>query len=200
MMHIWYIHGANATPASFTYIKSVLPKHKVTDIVYSANDPIDQTLDKLSKQVDGPIHIISHSLGGVLAVRLSQIHPDKVRSVTTMGSPLGGSEMAVRLRMLLPFNVFLKNIVPTNQIIRDLLAGGIVVPTLKMITTAGASPFDTKPSDGVVTVESQRALKGGVEMACHLNHFEVLLDPNVADLIRGFVNRFEDEASETIVV
>lgn len=200
MMHIWYIHGANATPASFTYIKSVMPEHKITDIVYSANDPIEQTLAKLSARVDGPIHIVSHSLGGVLAVRLSQLHPDKVRSVIAMASPLGGSEMASRMRMLLPFNVFLKNIVPTNSVIRELLDTGIKVPTLKMITTAGASPFDTKQGDGVVTVESQQALKGGVEMACHLNHFEVLLDPNVAEFVRGFVVRFEEQATETISV
>lgn len=188
-MRIWYIHGANATPASFAFVKSMMPEHEAIDIVYSANDPIQRTIDSLALRLTEPTHIIAHSLGGNIAVALSQMKPLLVQSVTTMGTPFGGSETAAKLRFLYPLSVFLKNIASGNETMAGIRAAGAVVPTLKIITTSGANPFDSKPSDGVVSVESQEDLRNTTDMYVPFNHFEVLLDTTVIKAIVAFIQK-----------
>ena len=186
-MKIWYIHGANATPASFTYIKSLLPSHTVIDVVYDASDPLRETVSKLAEMIDDDIHIVSHSLGGIIAVALSQQCPNHVKTVTTMGTPFGGSDTASKLRLLFPFSMFLRNISLGSPVLNTVRKIGVVVPTLTIVTSAGSNPFDTKKGDGVVSVESQLALSGSEVLHVNLNHFEVLLDANVARTISGFI-------------
>jgi pimeloyl-ACP methyl ester carboxylesterase len=50
-------------------------------------DGLDQLL--AAKAVGGPVSLIGWSLGGVHAVELAQRRPDAVRSIVTLGSPLG---------------------------------------------------------------------------------------------------------------
>jgi triacylglycerol lipase len=60
-------------------------------------DCIDRLVRKLSTTVQkahietgGKVHIIGHSLGGILARSVAVLHPDIVASVITMGSPIRG--------------------------------------------------------------------------------------------------------------
>lgn len=184
---IWYIHGANASPVSFNYIKSQLYDHKAVDLIYSARDPIEDTIAIASDQLKNPVHIIAHSLGGVIAVALSQIKPHLVRSVVTLGTPYGGSEIATRASVLMPFDPFIKNISTFNPTLLYVRSKGAVVPTLTIITNNGINSFESAPNDGVVTVSSQMALENPtIQVQMSLNHFESLINPNTVDLIKQF--------------
>lgn len=188
MEHIWYIHGANATPTSFTYIRTMLPKHEHTNIIYNANDPIDETIERIAGELQYPVHIIAHSLGGIIAVALSQRKPDLVKSVTTISTPFGGSEAATRLALVLPYNPFIKNIHVYNPTLNSVSRIGAVVPMLRIITTAGQNYFEPKPNDGVVTVDSQEDIQGNITTHYqNLNHFEILMCSDTVIHIRDFI-------------
>ena len=130
MTRILYIHGANASPLSFNYIKSKLPKHYAFDVTYDAHDPLDDLIELAENHLVEPSHIIAHSLGGIIAVALSQRVSDKVLSVSTLATPFGGSEAATTASILLPFNTFLKNINVRNPTLREIIHTGPKVPTM----------------------------------------------------------------------
>lgn len=184
--HIIYIHGAHATPTSFNYIKHRLPHHTHTDVVYDANEPLDESIDRALLYVDRPSHIVAHSLGGVIGVALSHAYPELVKSVTTMSTPFGGSEVASQVAMFLPFNTFLKNIHVFSPTLQSITRTRQTVPLMSFVTTAGGNSLQPKPNDGVVTVDSQLAY-GSHHIMVDLNHFEVLLCPSVATQIGHFV-------------
>lgn len=190
-MHIVYIHGANATPHSFNFIRQRLSHHSSTDIVYDAHNPLDEIIDDaeatILSAVDEPYHLVAHSLGGIVAVALSQRSKHMIKSIATMSTPFGGSEAATAASVLLPFNTFLKNISTRSPTLREIITTGPVVPTLNVITTAGGTMFEHRPNDGVVTVESQLAFVGTSTVEVQLNHFEVLLSPYVAQKLEQFV-------------
>lgn len=187
MTRILYIHGANATPQSFNYIKTQLPRHDVVDVTYSAHDPLEDLIDHAAVSFAEPTHIVAHSLGGIIAVALSQRFTSKVLSVSTLATPFGGSEAATRASILLPFDTFLKNIHVMNPTLREIIHTGPAVPTMNVITTAGSNAFETRPNDGVVTIDSQVAFTGNIQYKVNLNHFEVLLSPATVKLIEGHV-------------
>lgn len=188
--HIIYIHGAHASPVSFNYIKKQLPLHTHTDVAYDANEPLADSITRALMYVDQPSHIIAHSLGGVIAVALSHAYPELVKSVTTLSTPFGGSEVASQAAMFMPFNTFLKNIHVFNPTLQTILRTRQVVPLMNFITTAGGTSLQHKANDGVVTVDSQTAY-GSNHIFVDLNHFEVLLSPEVATQIGHFVLHHE---------
>lgn len=186
--HIIFIHGANATPKSFSYLEQLLPTHTREYLTYDASDNIGETIKHCAAKITQPCHLVGHSLGGVIAVSISQLlGPSKIMTVSTLSAPFGGSEVADRMSLLMPFNTFFRNIKTSNPIFRALRAIGPVAPTLNIITTGGHSPFEPKDNDGVVTVESQEALKGAYQVHVPFTHFEVLLDQGVADTISMFM-------------
>jgi len=60
-------------------------------------------LDRLIESLDGPLHMVGHSLGGVLALdylRQRSSHDMRVGRVVCLGSPLNGSALAQRLKRI----------------------------------------------------------------------------------------------------
>lgn len=187
--HIVYVHGANATPKSFSFLENTLSSHTKTYITYDANDDINDIILKATSTVNEPCHIVGHSLGGVIAVRLSQLlGPTLIHSVTAISAPFGGSEAADRVSIFFPFNQFFRNLRTTNPLFRSILFTGLVVPTLSIITTGGSSPLEPKHNDGVVTVESQEKLSSTNQLYLPYTHYEVLLDHGVGSAIDTFIN------------
>jgi pimeloyl-ACP methyl ester carboxylesterase len=173
---IWYIHGANATPSSFQRIKEKLPRHDARDIAYSVAIPLGETINTLITQVNGetrPIHVVSHSLGGVLAVALAQRHA-RIARVATLSAPFGGSRVADMLRWWFPCQLY-NDIHSNAPVIQEIGRRSCDAPVLSIVTTGGATPLITEPNDGVVSVTSQMALDGPTYIKLPLNHFEVLL-------------------------
>jgi triacylglycerol esterase/lipase EstA (alpha/beta hydrolase family) len=201
---IWFIHGANATPLSFTHIQASLKLDerfegmKFVNVRYDCQDPISTTTEIIAENLpdNTPIYLVGHSLGGVLAVAVSQrvkhfaLSKD-IRCVVTLASPLGGCEGADYLQWMFPHYHLFKNISTKNRVINDLRSAGAVVPTLNFVTTSGNNPIYPEANDGVVTVNSQRALRGAKKMEAPFNHFEVLLSEDIATHIKNAISNPE---------
>ncbi len=188
--HVWYVHGANSTPRSFAWLRDQFATpHAVTDITYQTSRPLNEALDWLkgeAAKAQAPFSIIAHSIGGVLAIGLANAFPDRVEKVVTLASPFLGCKAATMLRWLAPCSLF-DDIHPYSPFITEQRLRPTSVPTLSIVTTAGGTPVLGEPNDGVVTVASQRGLRGPTYRNLAVNHFEVLLDSEAATLTRDFI-------------
>ncbi len=186
-MSVWYLHGANATSRSFAWLKRELPTHEAVNIDYSTDIPMAVVLDEIADRMasDPDITIVGHSLGGVLAVALSQ-RCSNVRQVVTMGAPFGGSNIASVMRWLSPHS-FMNDIYPQSRLITGIHNKALTIPVFSIVTTGGRSPLIPEPNDGVVSVASQKALYGPHYVERGVNHFECLLDGETAQIISEFI-------------
>ena len=191
MKHIVYIHGLASTAKIFSHLNTQLPNHKATFIEYSSVGSIEESYKEvLSKMPDGPVTIIGHSLGGVLAYLLAirDDHYHDIQRLVTISSPFGGSDAATKLRWFYPrFKIF-----------RDLSFGSPIVKEitttpnhqyqmLSLVSTAGGLPFIMGANDGVVTVESQCAIPATKRVHIHSNHCEILQDEVTINEVKNFV-------------
>lgn len=52
-----------------------------------------KTIDRAYKRTGRPVHLIGHSLGGVLAMGAVPVVPERIASIITMGSPIRGPKV-----------------------------------------------------------------------------------------------------------
>lgn len=177
------IHGANQTSKSFVYIKQQLSNWRFVDIDYDSHDSFDNNLKRMISQLKhlGPVFIVGHSLGGVYAAHLTQ-HINVVGAVT-LASPYGGSGMADWARYLVPGFQLLKDIGRRSKPIADLQNIQITVPWLQVVGTRGNVPWMPEPNDGVLTLDSVRAMPDIDYVELPVNHYEIVCDDNVVDII-----------------
>lgn len=140
-----------------------------------------------------PLHLVGHSLGGLLARALLHHHHGEVAPgrLVTIGSPNGGSRtarMAVR-------NPLCHKI--TGRAVDELADGvpsGWRPPEREVGTVAGTLsvglgrvfPGLEKPNDGVVT-ERESRLPGADSRSLHVSHTQMVVSPRVARLVAGFL-------------
>lgn len=185
---VWYVHGAHASPRSFAYLKTLLPAHESHSIAYSSDTPAMQTLAEmvdLAEACERPIHVVGHSLGGVLALALSKRVPS-VERVVTLSAPFGGSKVASTMRWFIRHQLF-DDIHPHSTLMQMVARGPIRAPVLSFVTHGGRSSLMPEPNDGVVTVASQRAVEGPKYIDFDLNHFEVLLSEEIVEPLTSFL-------------
>ncbi len=53
-------------------------------------DRLSETIEKATVETGGRVHLIGHSLGGILARSAAMLFPERVQSVITLGSPFRG--------------------------------------------------------------------------------------------------------------
>jgi pimeloyl-ACP methyl ester carboxylesterase len=183
---IWFIHGAASTSLSFNWLKGQLRPHEAVDISYESITPLVETISYLRAEVAKctvPPIIIGHSLGGVIAASVAQVSP--VAKIATMGTPFGGSFAASVMRWFMPTQL-MRDISQQSPILAALQNDPPQIPILSFVTDSGLSVMGER-TDGVVTVRSQMALPGPRYITVPQNHFEVLLDPSVAEQIDQFL-------------
>jgi len=59
---------------------------------------LNETIDRVCKETGRKVHLIGHSLGGIIARSVSCQRPDDVRSVTTLASPFRGTILQQTVR------------------------------------------------------------------------------------------------------
>lgn len=183
---IWFIHGAASSPLSFNWLKTQLRPHEAVDISYDNITPLVDTISYIRTEVakcDVPPIIIGHSLGGVIAASVAQVSP--VAKIATLGTPFGGSFAASVMRWFMPTQL-MRDISQQSPILASLKNDPPRVPILSFVTDSGLSVLGER-TDGVVTVRSQMALDGPTYITVPINHFEVLLEPDVAKQIDDFI-------------
>ena len=120
--NILYIHGANMSPVSFTLIQTNMGTHNALSPEYSIEKPVDKNIKRIARLArkrfgNEPFDIVSHSLGGIIAILLlrTRLHIGKIVTIST---PLGGSEAAASLRYMYPRYQLYKDIDPSSDIIK----------------------------------------------------------------------------------
>lgn len=187
-MQIAWIHGLNQSSHSFNFIRHQLPAHEAVVIDYNSHQPLrDSMLEVRKKLPKGEFAIVGHSLGGILAVLMAAEHADRAKSVVTISSPLGGSKAASSLKWIPGHPKIIEDITPTSPKIELISQLKLTVPTMSIISTAGALPIAREPNDGIVTVASQKALSFGKKHEVKANHFEVLLHDKTVKFINDFL-------------
>lgn len=183
---VWYIHGAGSTSLSFNWMKARLPTHEAVDINYTTIKPLAETISYLREQAAAasrPVNIIGHSLGGVIAAAVAQEAP--VSKIVTMGSPFGGSFAASVIRWFAPTQL-MRDVSQQSPVLAALRRNPPTTPILSFVTDSNFTILGER-TDGVVTVDSQTTLKGPKYVTMPVNHFEVLLHPEVVDGIKGWM-------------
>jgi len=128
-------------------------------------EDIHPAIDRFAGGIEGSVHFVCHSMGGLLArVYLARYRPKRLGRVVMLGTPNGGSEIADRLKNFAAYRAFFG---PAGQQLGtqrdadiDALLPRIDYPvgiiagnrSIYPITSA----FLPKPHDGRVSVENTR--------------------------------------------
>lgn len=165
-------------------------------------EPGAHTVRRLVTQLDNytktfPIErlvLIGHSFGGVLAVdAVRRMQRKELASVITMATPFGGSGPASLIKLIkLSKSQFLENVGSYEPFFREFVKKKFPCRVRKIVTVEGTADIMPGQNDGVVSLESQLAMADDPMSSIvkvKLNHFEVLLAPEVTTLIIKELNR-----------
>src|SRR5882672_7846746 len=128
-------------------------------------EDIHPTIERFADSMDGSIHFVGHSMGGLLArVYLGRYRPKRLGRVVMLGTPNSGSEIADRLKHIGAYRAWFG---PAGQQLvtqRDATIAAMFPPVDYPVgIIAGnrsiypiTSAFLPKPHDGRVSVENTR--------------------------------------------
>lgn len=204
MKTIVYLHGAMSTPLTFQYIKESLLPHRAIMIEYDYNIKLSDALKSINSMISEELmnnptcefDIISHSLGGLMAVNVASNKKFNVKKVVTISAPFGGSEAAWYLKFLYPFTPLFREIAPYSTFVTQtlyLLEKGKMAKLnndgcfLPIVTNTGKGIMLKAENDKIVTLASQVTMKNVKYYYVELNHFEVLQSPAIVRKIKSFL-------------
>lgn len=185
-MIVWYIHGAGATERSFAWLQHQLPDHEPRFFTYPVSEPVVSAVQRLYRTLSkegNAVTLLGHSLGGVIATACAGF--PWVDRVVSLCAPFGGVKHTELLSM---FNLdpLVMDMREFGPMLRSLRASKSTKPHLAVIGRRSL-PFLNEPNDGAITVASQTAMPGIRYHEVPLNHFEVLLSEDVAEIVSNFL-------------
>lgn len=188
-MNILYVHGYNSSGKIFNYLISQLPKHKAFVVEYNSSHAVEKSIQAALDIIphEEPIYIIGHSLGGIVAHYLTTNYDLNVKGLVSISTPFGGHDVAGKLKWFYPRIKVFWDLSPNSACMKGLQAAKPECPFMSIVSTAGALPFMSEDNDGVVTIESQRAITADRTLDVASNHFEVMQDPNTVAEIISFI-------------
>ena len=175
MQNILLIHGANCSSLSFNYFKEKLPNANYTSVSYDVMNGFYFNLERMIDSTDEnqTYDIISHSMGGLYALHLSQHR--KLRRVVSIATPFNGAAIADWARYMMPYYPLFRDVYTKALPIKQCNEIIVQVPWLQLVTTRGNVPWLKLPNDGVVTVASMTSRKDVNYVYLEENHHEVML-------------------------
>ena len=138
------------------------------------------------------LHMVAHSLGGVVTLRALQLRPDpRVQRIVLLGSPVSGSLSGRRLakfragKLLLGKSDRIWKAPPENKF-PDGVAVGIIAGSLPigLGRLFGKIP---EPNDGVVTVAETQVTNAIDQVVLPVNHTGLLVSSKVARQVCAFL-------------
>ncbi len=149
-------------------------------------------LAALCEQVGTPLHLVGHSLGGLLIMTLLHHHPRiPVRRVALLGSPYANSAAAQGLshsatgRGLLGLTIqdWLRQPRPPIPagVEAGIIAGNLSIGLGRLFVRL------PKPNDGVVVLDETRVPQAADSIVVHTSHSGMLLSPKVAHAVCAFL-------------
>jgi len=111
------LHGISRTARSFRKLETELvgAGFVTLNLDYASRrkplaalaEDIRPAIERFAEEIDGAIHFVGHSMGGLLArVYLAKYRPQRLGRVVMLGTPNGGSEIADGLKNFLPFRAW----------------------------------------------------------------------------------------------
>ena len=203
------LHGIWMVGAGMMYVKHRLE----TDNGYQADlfsyAPVTETLNDVANKLaefiaesgDGPAHLVGHSLGGIVALRMLAVRPDiRIDRVVCLGSPLCGSRAAFHLSQLDWGNFILGKTI-TEGVIDDAAhrwAKG-VADSHEIGIIAGDVPIGfgrlvagfEEENDGTVAVSETRLPGAKDHVVLPVSHKGMLISRDVVDQTAAFLQRGE---------
>ena len=190
-MTLVYIHGASATSESFARIREHVKKLDLC-IEYNSSVGFDNNLRNMINLVEPleKVFFVAHSLGGIYAMHLADRFPNKILGAVTLSTPYGGSREADFARYFLPFSQLMRDIGTMSSPMSK-------IPNLQypkkhwtnVVTTQGSSPWIKQANDGVVTIQSMRAIEDMDLVELQLNHYEVVISDKTIEIIKDRLAR-----------
>ena len=181
-MKVVFIHGAWSSPKSFTYIVDQLNLTNHILLSYDTKLPFQQNLHNLHNQLVDctSIFFVAHSLGGIYAAHLAD---KRCLGGVTIATPYGGIESSALFRVLYPTQPVFKTLLPNSTELR--YCQQTALPNWTQLVCLGPGiPWISEPNDGVVTVQSQRALNSIQQLETANTHHDVLQDLNTCWIIK----------------
>jgi pimeloyl-ACP methyl ester carboxylesterase len=174
------VHGFWSHGAGMFLIKRRLEKEYGLRVLLFSYPSVRDTLDEnaaslarfIGEQQLGSTHIIGHSLGGVVALRMYANNPDVAPGrLVCLGSPLSGSRAAD----------FLSEQDWAEPILGHSLSAGVVHSQF-------VANFD-EPHDGTVAVSETRLAGAADHLVMEVSHNGMLVSSDVADQAAAFLKR-----------
>ena len=158
---------------------------------------LDDNADRLAETLagfrqGGTAHLVGHSMGGLLILRMLERHPDlPVGRIVLLGSPVRGSSLA--------------HILARNGVLRRIIGRSLAdwqraprlqaPPNRSIAVIAGNSGLGTarcfrdvpRPNDGVVAVCETCFDDLPPPLVLPVNHSQMLVSRSVADRVAGFL-------------
>ena len=203
------VHGIWAHGVTMVMMKYRLQKEYGFDVHLFNYPSVKGTLDENARRLSGFIrdlgldetHVIGHSLGGVIALRMYAIDDDAVPGrIVCMGSPLTGSRAAEFLSTQNWAEPILGESLPAG-VVREAANkwASHVCQTRDVGSIAGTMPMGVGrlitsfegDNDGTVAVAETR-LEGAKDHIClRVSHTNMLLSSDVVDQAVAFLRRGE---------
>lgn len=137
--------------------------------------------EAINKYPETPLRIIGHSMGGLIWLEVLERHPEwwhKVHSLVTIGSPIGGSDVA---RTIDPFSLGVgtaRDLGKNRRLLAEKIARQI--PTLSIASDVNAG------SDGLVTVECSKFAYCKFVLVSKIPHAALKCHPQIVPIIQDF--------------
>jgi pimeloyl-ACP methyl ester carboxylesterase len=131
----------------------------------SLAEDIHPGIELFAAGIEGSIHFVGHSMGGLLArAYLARYRPKRLGRVVMLGTPNSGSEIADRLKNVLPYRAWFgpagQQLITTRDAALDAILPRVDYPVGVIAGNRSIYPISSaflpKPHDGRVSVENTR--------------------------------------------
>jgi pimeloyl-ACP methyl ester carboxylesterase len=179
----------------------------------SRKKPLEQLADDIHLAIAafaatqaGPIHFVTHSMGGLLArVYIARYRPARLGRVVMLGTPNGGSELADRLKNVSLYRAYFGPAGLQLLTTKDATLMALPPPDYEIGVIAGNRFLDPisallvlpRPNDGRVSVASSRLVDMADHTTVKASHMGLLVHPVAIRQTVAFIRegRFEPPRS-----